>query len=193
MMCVMRMFVCVELPEDAVEQLDEYLAVRRESGPEVRWSDPTQWHLTLAFMGSAPARVVEDVVDAVAGVAARTPRLALSVAGGGCFPDVTRAKVLWAAVDGSAEALDSLSRLAAGVRSACSVAGAAPAGGPFVPHLTLGRFSRAEDATRWMRVLSTYTGPPWVASDVAVVASHLPRDRGHRARHEVLARLPLGG
>ena len=47
----MRMFVCVELPEDAVEQLDEYLAVRRESGPEVRWSDPTQWHLTLAFMG----------------------------------------------------------------------------------------------------------------------------------------------
>jgi len=193
MMCVMRLFVCLEPPEDAVEHLDEYLGVRRGSGPEVRWSDPTQWHLTLAFMGSAPERVVEDVVTAVGDVAARGPRLELSVAGGGCFPDVTRAKVLWAGVDGSVEALESLARLARAVRSACSVAGAAPAGGPFVPHLTLGRFPRAQDATRWVRVLQECAGPPWVASDVAVVASHLPRDRGHRPRHEVLARLALGG
>ena len=130
-------------------------------------------------------------------VASRSSPMGLAVVGGGCFPDVTRAKVLWAGVGGSdgrrlGRRAEALGRLARGVRSACSVAGAAPEGGPFVPHLTLGRFSRAEDATRWMRVLSTYAGPPWVASDVAVVASHLPRERGHRARHEVLARLPLG-
>jgi RNA 2',3'-cyclic 3'-phosphodiesterase len=199
MMSTMRLFVSIEPPEDAVEHLDDFLGVRRSSGPELRWSPPGQWHLTLAFMGSAPDRVVDEVVDAVAGVASRSSPMGLAVVGGGCFPDVTRAKVLWAGVGGSvgsggsADAPQALGRLARGVRSACSVAGAAPEGGPFVPHLTLGRFSRAEDATRWMRVLSTYTGPPWVASDVAVVASHLPRDRGHRARHEVLARLPLGG
>ncbi len=195
----MRLFVSIEPPEDAVEHLDDFLAVRRSSGPELRWSPPGQWHLTLAFMGSAPDRVVDDVVDAVASVASRSSPMGLAVVGGGCFPDVTRAKVLWAGVEGSdgsggsAVGAEALGRLARGVRSACSVAGAAPEGGPFVPHLTLGRFSWAEDATRWMRVLSTYAGPPWVASDVAVVASHLPRDRGHRARHEVLARLPLGG
>ena len=61
-----------------------------------------------------------------------------------------------------------------------------------MPHLTLGRFPRAADATRWVRVLQAYAGPPWVASEVAVVASHLPRERGHRPRHEVLARLALG-
>ena len=199
MMSCMRLFVSIEPPENAVEHLDEFLTVRRSSGPELRWSSPAQWHLTLAFMGSAPDRVVEDVVDGVAAVAARTPPARLAVADGGCFPDVTRAKVLWAGVagdtgrdggDGGAEALQ---RLARGVRSACSVAGAAPEGGPFLPHLTLGRFSRAEDATRWVRVLSTYAGPTWAATQVAVVASHLPRERGHRPRHEVLARLPLGG
>jgi RNA 2',3'-cyclic 3'-phosphodiesterase len=199
MMSTMRLFVSIEPPDDAVEHLDDFLGVRRSSGPELRWSPPGQWHLTLAFMGSAPDRVVDEVVDAVAGVASRSSPMGLAVVGGGCFPDVTRAKVLWAGVGGSvgsggsADVPEALGRLARGVRSACSVAGAAPEGGPFVPHLTLGRFSRAEDATRWMRVLSTYTGPPWVASDVAFVASHLPRDRGHRARHEVLARLPLGG
>ncbi len=192
----MRLFVSIEPPEDAVEHLDDFLSVRRSSGPELRWSPPGQWHLTLAFMGSAPERVVDDVVDAVGGVASRTAPLALAVAGGGCFPDVTRAKVLWAGVqgaEGSGGAVEALGRLARGVRTAFSVAGASPEGGPFVPHLTLGRFSRAEDATRWLRVLSTYAGPSFVAADIAVVASHLLRERGHRARHEVLARLPLGG
>ena len=136
----MRLFVCVEPPQDAVEHLDEYLAVRRGSGPEVRWSHPDQWHLTLAFMGSAPERVVEDVVDAVAAVAARTPRLELSVAGRRLLP---RRDPGEGALGGRRRVGGGAGRPVAagrGVRSACSVAGAAPAGGPFVPHLTLGRF-----------------------------------------------------
>ena len=193
MMSVMRMFVAIEPSVDAVEHLDEFLAVRREAGAELRWSSPDRWHLTLAFMGAAADRVVEDVVDGVGAVAGRTAPIELAVTGGGCFPDVTRAKVLWAGVDGTRGAVEDLGRLARGVRSACAVAGAAPEGGSFVPHLTLGRFSWAQDATRWLRVLSTYAGPAWVASDVTVVASHLPRERGHGPRHEVLARLPLGG
>ena len=193
----MRMFVAIEPPVDAVEHLDDFLAARREAAPQVRWSSPPRWHLTLAFMGGAPDRAVEDVIDAVGAVAARTTPIGLAVTGGGCFPDVTRAKVLWAGVSGAdggtAGGLEDLGRLARGVRSACAVAGAAPEGGAFVPHLTLGRFLRAQDATRWVRVLSTYAGPPWVASDVTVVASHLPRERGPGPRHEVLSRMPLGG
>ena len=193
MMFLMRMFVAIEPSVDEVEHLDEFLAVRREAGPELRWSSPARWHLTLAFMAGAPDRVVEDVVDGVGAVAGRTAPIELAVTGGGCFPDVARAKVLWAGVDGADGAVEDLGRLARSVRSACAVAGAAPEGGAFVPHLTLGRFSWAQDATRWLRVLSTYAGPAWVASDVSVVASHLPRERGHGPRHEVLARLPLGG
>ncbi len=83
--------------------------------------------------------------------------------------------------------------MAAAVRAACAVVGAAPDGGPFLPHLTLGRFGQPLDATRWLRVLDTYRGPAWVADEVVVLESHLPRERGHRPRHEVLARLPLGG
>jgi 2'-5' RNA ligase len=193
MMSDMRLFVCLEPSADAVEQLDEFLDVRRGEGTELRWSGVEQWHVTLAFMGSAPGHAVDEVVERVGDAAERSGPLTLSVAGGGCFPDVTRAKVLWGGIEGSAESLDSVRRLAGRVRSACSVAGAAPEGGAFVPHLTLGRFPRAQDASRWVRVLQSYAGPPWVASHVTVVASHLSRERGHRPRHEVLARLPLGG
>lgn len=185
----MRVFVAVEPPEEVVEDLDAFLDPRRDSG-QVRWSPPAQWHLTLAFAGSAPSRVAEPLVEEVAGAAARHAPVELAVAGGGCFPDVTRARVLWAGVRGGA----ALEPLARAVRSALAVVGASPDGGPFVPHLTLGRFGGPpDDATRWVRVLDSYAGPAFTASDVVVVESHLPRERGHRPRHEVLARLPLGG
>ena len=185
----MRLFVSLEPSPAAVEDLDDFLDVRRDAGHGLRWSSPDQWHVTLAFMGSAPDRVTEDVVAGVAVAADRLAPVPLAFEGGGCFPDVARARVLFAGVsDGAA-----LAPLARAVRSACSVAGAAPEGGPFHPHVTLARFPRPADATRWVRVLDTYAGPPWTAAEVAVVASHLPRERGPRPRHEVLARLPLLG
>lgn len=188
-MITMRLFVALEPPAPVVEHLDDFLDVRRDAGGGLRWSPPVRWHVTLAFMGSAPERVVEDIVDGVGAVAARTAPPALGLAGGGCFPDVTRARVLYAGVSGGA----ALAPLATSVRAACSVAGAGPEGGAFRPHVTLARFGRPVEATRWVRVLDAYAGPPWTATEVAVVASHFSRESGHRPRHEVLARLPLKG
>ena len=185
----MRLFVALEPPARVVEHLDDFLDVRRDAGGGLRWSPPGQWHVTLAFMGAAPERVVEDLVEGVGAAAARAAPTPLGLAGGGCFPDVTRARVLFSGVSGGA----ALAPLAASVRAACSVVGARPEGGAFRPHVTLARFGHPADATRWVRVLDTYAGPPWTATEVTVVASHLPREPGHRPRHEVLARLPLGG
>ena len=183
----MRVFVAVVPPPEVALHLEDFLEPRRDvEGP--RWSSPEQWHLTLAFMGAAPERCLEPLVDAVAEAVRGRPVLPLAVTGGGCFPDVTRARVLWAGVEGGA----ALAPLAAAVRTASGLVGAAPEGGDFVPHVTLGRFPRPVDATRWLRVLDTYRGPTWTARDVVVVQSHLPRERGHRPRHEVLATAPLG-
>lgn len=183
------MFVAVVPPEPVVEDLDAFLDVRRQAAGAPRWSAAHQWHVTLAFMAEAPERVVEELVDGVTAAAARTPRMTVSLRGGDCFPDVARARVLVAGIGGG----EALTPLARAVRSACSVAGAAPDGGPFRPHLTLGRFGRPTEATRWVRLLDTYRGPSWTVEDLAVVASHLPRERGHRPRHEVLAEVPLSG
>jgi 2'-5' RNA ligase len=189
MMSDMRVFVAVDPPADVVDDLDAFLDARRDAGDGLRWTSPSQWHLTLAFMAAAPERVVEDLVGRLGEAVERRAPVGLAIAGGGCFPDVSRARVLWAGVQGGT----TLAPLARSVRSACAVVGAAPEGGRFRAHLTLARISRPRDATRWVRVLESYAGPPWSATEVAVVASHLPRERGHRPRHEVLARLPLRG
>ena len=182
----MRLFVAVVPPPGAVEDLDRFLEPRRDvAGP--RWSDPARWHLTLAFIPSAPERVLDGLGDRLQAVASGWSPTSLALAGGGCFPDVTRARVLWCGVRGG----EALAPLARSVRSAAAVVGAAPDGGPFRPHLTLARFARPVEGTRWVRLLDGYAGPGWVADEVVLVQSHLPRRRGHHPRHEVVGRFAV--
>ena len=81
--------------------------------------------------------------------------------------------------------------MAHGIRNAASSVGATPDGTRFSPHVTLGRFHRPTEATRWIRALEPWEGPAWQVRELALVESHLGQGRGRRPRYEVLAELPL--
>ena len=188
----MRMFAALVPPEEAVADLDAFLEPRRDAGPDLRWTDPEQWHVTLAFMAQVPDRALEGLLGEVGGaVAAREP-VAVRLTGGGAFPNPYAARVVWTGLDGE-EQQNRVAGLARAVRRACSHAGGAPQGGPFHPHVTLARSKRPIEATRWLRVLDGYAGPGWVAREVTLVASHLGEGRGRRPRYEPVAVLPLAG
>ncbi|KAB7743259.1 RNA 2',3'-cyclic phosphodiesterase [Nostocoides sp. F2B08] len=184
----MRVFCAVIPPERAVLDLDEFLDSRRDD-PSTRrlgWSRTDHWHITLAFMGDARPDAVDELVDRLADGTLDLPAPTLQVRGGGAFPVIERAKVLYASVAGD---LEVLGRLGARVRNAAAVTGCAPDGRAFVPHLTIARARQPFEATRWVRVLETYAGPAFTADRVAVVESHLG---GPRPRYEVLAEVPVG-
>ena len=50
----MRLFAAVVPPPEAIEDLAAFLEPREEAGPDLRWTTPEQWHLTLAFMRRGP-------------------------------------------------------------------------------------------------------------------------------------------
>ncbi|WP_144857372.1 RNA 2',3'-cyclic phosphodiesterase [Marihabitans asiaticum] len=181
-----RMFVSVGLPDPVREDLADFLAPR-EGMP---WIDPAQWHLTLAFMSSVHEARTDELTERLAEAAGRVAPFALRLTGAGCFPDPTRASVLWLGVDDAAR--EPLTHLAASSRAAANVTGATPEGKAFVPHLTLARLRRPIEATRWLRVLDTWTSDPFVVDSVELVASYLHEAAKGRPRHEVLASLPLG-
>ncbi|HSU01318.1 MAG TPA: RNA 2',3'-cyclic phosphodiesterase [Nocardioides sp.] len=185
------MFVAVLPPTEVVEHLDELLAPRREAA-SFRWSDPTQWHVTLAFSESVPDRALDDLDERLERVAGRQAAFDLRVAGGGAFPDPDRARVLVARLGASEEAATALDRLAAGCRAAVSAAGARADGQRFRPHLTIGRLGRPANVTSWVRLLDGYAGPAWTVDEVALVASHLGEGPRRRPRHEVVSTYPLG-
>lgn len=185
----MRLFVAFVPPDEVVEHLAEHLAPRIEAGPDLRWSDPHQWHVTVAFLAQVPDWRVEHLTGALASSAARREPLQLRVAGSGAFPNPYAARVLWAGVEATGGDLDPV---ASGIRTACSSVGANPDGARFRPHLTLARLARPTEATRWIRALEAYQGPVWTADHVSLVESHLGEGRGRRPRYEVVAELALG-
>jgi RNA 2',3'-cyclic 3'-phosphodiesterase len=183
------MFVAVVPPPAVLDHLDEFLAARREAGPELRWTVPDQWHLTLAFMPEVADRHLDDLADRLARAATRRTSFEVTLIGAGAFPNPARAKVLFAAVRSEGPELD---RLATGVRAAAAKAGAAVQGGRFHPHVTLARSGRPVEATRWLRVLQSYRGPTWRAEELVLLASHLGEGPRRRPRHEVVATFSLG-
>src|SRR5262245_7110964 len=186
----MRMFVALTPPEPVTDDLEAFLAPRRESGPHLRWTAVEQWHLTLAFMADVSSRSLDDLVERLSRAAGRRTPLELSLAGGGSFPNPTRAKVLYAAVETRQH--EELRRLAVGTRAAANKAGADADGGKFRAHLTLARSGRPFEATRWLRVLDAYRGPTWLADEVALIESHLGEGPRKRPRYEVVETFPVG-
>jgi 2'-5' RNA ligase len=95
----MRLFVALVPPEEAMEHLAEHLEPRVAAGPDLRWTDPHQWHVTLAFLGEVAEWRLDDLESGLGAVASRYAAPTLSVAGAGAFPNPYAARVLWAGVE----------------------------------------------------------------------------------------------
>ncbi len=183
-----RMFVAVVPPESVVEDLEEFVGPRRGEVP-FRWTQPDQWHLTLAFSSEVPDRSYDDLVDRLGRAARKRSPVEARIAGGGAFPHVARAKIIYAGVETDAE---ELRRMATGARAAVAKSGAEVDGQRFKPHLTLARINRPVEASRFVRLLDAYDGPTWTVDEIALVASYLGQGPRNRARHEVVETFSLG-
>jgi 2'-5' RNA ligase len=184
------MFVALVPPPEALESLAEFVEPRRQAEPGFRWTEPEQWHVTLAFYDDVPDRCLDDLLARLERAAHRRTCFTGAVAGGGAFPHPARAKVLYAGVDAEPDGVE-LSRLATGARAAGNKAGAPAAGGPFHPHITLARLRAPVEATRWVRILDSYRGPAWPARRITLIASHLGEGPRRRPRYEPVASFDL--
>lgn len=187
----LRMFAAVVPPPEAIEDLDDFLEVRRASGP-FRWTDPEHLHLTCAFYASVPERKLDDLIARLERAAKRRTAVTTRIAGGGAFPNPARAKVLWAGLDLDDRSRTELSRLATGCRAAGNRAGA-PVDGKkrFSAHLTVARLGHPAEVSNWVKLLDAYAGPEWTVDTLTLVASYLGEGRRRRPRYETVAEFPL--
>jgi RNA 2',3'-cyclic 3'-phosphodiesterase len=188
----MRMFVAVVPPDDVVEHLDAFLEVRRAAGP-FRWASAEQLHLTLAFLAEVPDRRLDDLVERLGRAGTRRTCFEAAVSGGGAFPNVARARVLWAGLDLDEQGRVELTRMATGARAAANRAGIPVDGQRFRPHVTLARLRHPEDVTSWVRLLDAYRGPAWTVDRLTLVASYLGQGPRGRPRYRPVEEFPLSG
>ena len=150
--------------------------------PEFRWSDPSNLHLTVRFIGS----VDRELVERIAARLERDPGPAFDVAMGevGMFRRGRLARVVWLGLREGAEPLQALAKR---VEDECRAAGLEPEARPFTAHLTLARARAREGA-----VLPPLPDLPelerWQARDLVLYRSHLGRTG---AVHETIRRISL--
>jgi RNA 2',3'-cyclic 3'-phosphodiesterase len=136
-----RLFVALDLPESARANLADLVARLKSEFPQsedakVRWSRPEGMHIALKFIGHVDPAKLGAIRAALAKVRSAEP-VEMSIRGLGFFPNERLPRVAWCGV----EASSNLAQLAAETDTALKGLSAPAEARPFVPHLTLARFS----------------------------------------------------
>ena len=101
----MRLFIAAELPQELLEALAETSARLRDAVPG-RYVPPSNFHVTLAFLGETDAARVAELAELLDDACAGFEPIPVTLAALGSFGTARRA-TLWQAVesDGGLEAL----------------------------------------------------------------------------------------
>ncbi len=132
-----RLFVATEVPREQLEVVDRALAPLRAQLAGARWTPVENQHVTCKFLGSTPASLLADVLEACRSVARAVGPASVRLDGIGGFPSTRRVRVLWVGLDDPAHVL---TRIADELDSAFEPLGFAREQRAFTPHLTLARF-----------------------------------------------------
>ncbi len=185
-----RCFVAVPVPASLRRALERSVTEWRADPvvPDLRWTAPTGWHLTLAFLGDIEPALVPRVLAGMGTAVGGRPAWRVHTGGIGAFPHPRRARVLWYGVD---DPDGRLGELAGALGSALRESIPPLRGGePFRGHVTLARARppRGVDLVDW---LAGHAVPSGSLPVQKVVLYRSMSGDGRPARHGVLGAVAL--
>lgn len=107
----------------------------RDAGIDFKWVAPTNYHVTLKFLGWTRDEAVPALVDALTTAVAGAAGFRFRTARLGAFASLDKANVLWAGIDDGAP----LTELAGRIEAAAEAVGFQREARAFHPHVTLAR------------------------------------------------------
>lgn len=171
MLGAMRLFLALDPPPAALDEVERAIAPMRHRLPELRWTARETQHLTLVFLGEVGEDRVARLKQLVGRKLLRHHPLRLELRGVGTFPrSHSRAKVLWTGVHGD---LPALHRLQAALTKAARDAHLSVEHRRYAPHLTLVRCKAPTDLEGKLGPLQEFAGTAWQAAEVRLVHSNL--------------------
>ncbi len=143
----MRLFFAAMLPEDARRAVAALVEKLAATGPDCKWVEPDNLHLTLAFLGETPQSRLPELTRMLKEAAAGQGAFTAAFDRLGAFSSLEHPKVLWLGAEQGARELE---RLARPLRAAF-----APGQRPFQAHLTLGRLRSDRNLGRLRQALES--------------------------------------
>jgi RNA 2',3'-cyclic 3'-phosphodiesterase len=132
---MIRAFIAVEIDHTVIQRITDITHELKPKIPDIRWTSPDNWHLTLKFLGAIDEKQIDSIGQALERELSLFPRCTINAKGLGVFPDARRPRVLWVGIQGNP-----LAGLAESVETALAPLGFAKEKRVFTPHLTIGRW-----------------------------------------------------
>ena len=180
----LRLFVAIEIPEEAKDAVEEASRPGASTFPKARWAPRENLHVTLKFLGRTWPRLTDWVPEQVGAAAADVPPFTARLQGVGSFPSAKRGRALWAGFDDA----DPIGATRSRDRGRRSLEEFPAEKRPFHPHLTV---ARSDPPLKLPAELHRHpwSRDEWEVDRVVLFRSHLGRPA---PRYEPLAALPAG-
>ena len=118
----------------------------------IKWVDPGNIHLTLAFLGDTEEKRIKILSDMLGDICCDFKEFDFVLSGTGIFKNIRDPRVLWIGIK-SADRLFAINSL---ITEGLKINGFNTEERPFSPHLTLGRMKSIRDAENLKTVLERY-------------------------------------
>ena len=174
-----RLFVAIRPPQ-AIRDL---LIDAMDEGPDFRWQDEEQLHLTLRFIGEVERPLASDIAAALQTI--RANRFELRILGVGRF-EQRNSGALWAGV----EPREPVAALSSKIERMCQEAGLEAERRAFHPHITLARWKgrRSREVQDFLERRRGLSSELFEVRDFILFESRLSR---HGAHYEEVERYRL--
>jgi RNA 2',3'-cyclic 3'-phosphodiesterase len=187
-----RTFIALPIPQVQRTRLGRLQGLIAPELPNARWTEPDQFHLTLAFIGDVPDVDLNHFCRAVGEAAVEFDPFVINLQSLGAFPDADRPRVVWVGVTGPG--LGVLEPLREAVATAAAEAGFPPEDDRFHAHVTLGRIKSKKgqelEINRLIPHFRSWAAGQFTVSEVIVYASTLTPEG---PSYMVLSRTQLRG
>jgi 2'-5' RNA ligase len=176
-----RLFIAIFPPPPVLAALGDLQKKLKEVVPKksVRWTEPSQVHLTLEFLGYIETNLVGEFRNAIKQTVSQTGVFTVSCKSIGCFPNSHRPRIIWAGLDSA----DSL-KLKEGLDDRLRILGHKVEERKFHPHFTLGRINHLSgaQARRLGRKIATVESSnfgEWQVEEIKLMQSKLSSAGAH--------------
>jgi len=184
-----RIFIAIDIPEDARLVVAEYIAVLRLRFPDLRvgWERTGKLHFTLKFLGHVEEAIVPKLEDAIPGMIQRHRPFTTELACTGLFPNTREPRILWL---GITSGRDEMIAIGTDIDAAVEHLGFEKDQRTFSPHLTIGRIREPRKGKDLAAAHLSSVFPPieFTVDHVTIYESMLSQTG---SSYEVISRHPL--
>jgi 2'-5' RNA ligase len=182
-----RAFIAIDIGDEIRKKLEGFQRTLKKVTPPVRWVDPRNIHLTLAFLGELPLERITPLKTALDEAFHGLDPFVLEAAGSGFFGRPRRPSTLWAGITDCPPLMALQQRTVNALR----VAELEFDHKPFSPHLTLGRIKAPGHAGTLLQILEQAKAERFGHTCIDAVELIQSELKPSGAEYSVLHRVPL--